>query len=144
MHPRCCRPVAWKRRHSASRLQASIIPVHYTRSCNTQSSAPEDGRDNRPKLVELIEIISKLLLLYLVGVYFIYINDTRSNKYRNYILSQILERTFFETQISLKFWKMEKAERQVFPSIIYNIVHFDKELSLTTKTCAPTRCLSVN
>ena len=41
--------------------------VHYTTSCNTQSSAPEDGRNNRPKHVELIGIINKLLLLHLVG-----------------------------------------------------------------------------
>ena len=49
--------------------------MHYTTSCNTQSSAPEDGRDQRPKHVELIGIINKLLLLYLVGVYIVYIND---------------------------------------------------------------------
>jgi len=52
--------------------------VHYTTSCNTQSSAPEDGRDQRPKHVELIGIINRPLLLYLVGVYIIYINDERS------------------------------------------------------------------
>ena len=46
--------------------------VHYTTSCNTQSSAPEDGRDQRPKHVELIGIINKPLLLHLVGVYIIY------------------------------------------------------------------------
>ena len=34
---------------------------------NTQSSAPEDGRNNRPKLVELIGIINQPLLLHLVG-----------------------------------------------------------------------------
>ena len=33
----------------------------------TQSSAPEDGRDYRPKHVELIGIINKPLLLNLVG-----------------------------------------------------------------------------
>ena len=33
--------------------------VHYTSSCNTQSSAPEDGRDHRPKHVELIGHINK-------------------------------------------------------------------------------------
>jgi hypothetical protein len=33
----------------------------------TQSSAPEDGRNYRPKLVELIGIINKPLLLHLVG-----------------------------------------------------------------------------
>jgi len=46
--------------------------VHYTTGCNTQSSAPEDGRDQRPKHIELIGIINKLLLLLLVGVYIIY------------------------------------------------------------------------
>ena len=45
--------------------------VHYTTSCNTQSSAPEDGQNNCPKHVELIGIINKLLLLHLVGVYII-------------------------------------------------------------------------
>ena len=45
--------------------------VHYTTSCNTQSSAPEDGRDHRPKHVELIGIINKPLLLHVVGVYII-------------------------------------------------------------------------
>ena len=59
MHPRRCRPAtSW---------------VHYTTSCNTQSSAPEDGRDQSPKHVELIGIINKPLLLHLVGVYIIYI-----------------------------------------------------------------------
>jgi len=47
--------------------------VHYTTTCNTQSSASEDGRDHRPKHVELTEIINKSLLLHLVGVYIIYI-----------------------------------------------------------------------
>jgi len=56
--------------------------VHYTTSCNTQSSVPEDGRDQRPKHVELIGIINKPLLLHLVGVYIIYINDAQSNKYQ--------------------------------------------------------------
>ena len=49
--------------------------VHYTASCNTQSSAPEDGRDQRPKHDELIGIINKPLVLHLFGVYIIYIND---------------------------------------------------------------------
>ena len=54
----------------------------YTTSCNTQSSAPEDGSDHRPKHVELIGIINKPLLLHLVSVYIIYVNDARSNKYQ--------------------------------------------------------------
>ena len=57
--------------------------VHYTTSFNTQSSAPEDGRDHRRKHVELIGIINGPLLLHLVGVYIIYVNDARSNKYQN-------------------------------------------------------------
>ena len=39
----------------------------------TQSSAPEYGRDQHPKHVELIGIINKPLLLHLVGVYIIHI-----------------------------------------------------------------------
>ena len=46
--------------------------VHYTTSCNTQSSVPEDERDQRPKHVELIEIINKPLLLHQAGVYIVY------------------------------------------------------------------------
>jgi len=73
MHPRCCRSVAWKRRNSAFRLPAGIILVHYTTSCNTQTSAPEDGQNNCPKHVELTGIINKLLLLYLVCcLYYLY------------------------------------------------------------------------
>jgi len=67
----------------AAMLPASATSwVHYTTSCNTQSSAPEDGQDHRPKHVELIWIINKLLLLHLVGFFIIYINDARSNKYQ--------------------------------------------------------------
>jgi len=51
--------------------------VHCTTSCNTQSSAPEDGRVQRPKHVELIGFINKPLLLHLVSVYIIYINDAQ-------------------------------------------------------------------
>ena len=45
--------------------------VHYTTSCSTQSSAPEDVQNNCPKDVELTGIINKLLLLRLVGVHII-------------------------------------------------------------------------
>jgi len=41
--------------------------VHYTTSCNTQSSAPEDGKNNCQKHVELTGIINKPLLLHVVG-----------------------------------------------------------------------------
>ena len=47
--------------------------VHYTTSCNTQSSAPEDGQNNCPKHAELTGIINKPLLLHLVGcLYYLY------------------------------------------------------------------------
>ena len=59
MHRRCCRPAA--------------SSVHYTTSSNTQSSAPEDGQNNCPKHVELIEIINKLLLLRLVGCLYYFV-----------------------------------------------------------------------
>ena len=80
-------------RYNAGRWPGSGVPplpgyppsrswVHYTTSCNTQSSGHEDERDQRPKHVELIGIINKLMLLHLVGVYIIYINDAGSNKYQ--------------------------------------------------------------
>ena len=48
--------------------------MHYNTSCNTQSSAPEDGQNNCPKHVELTGIINKPLLLHLVGcLYYLYI-----------------------------------------------------------------------
>ena len=41
--------------------------VHYTTSCNTQFSTPEDGQNNCPKHVVLTGIINMPLLLHLVG-----------------------------------------------------------------------------
>jgi hypothetical protein len=61
---------------------------HYTTSCNTQSSAPEDGRDQPPKHVDLIGIINKPLLWHLVGVYIIYIQrhaDKQISKLNSYL-----------------------------------------------------------
>jgi len=47
--------------------------VHYTTSCNTQSSAPEDGQNNCPKHVDLTGIIKKPLLLHPVDcLYYLY------------------------------------------------------------------------
>ena len=66
------------------RLPAATSWVHYTTSCKTQSSAPEDGRNNRPKHVKLIGIINKLLLLHLVGCFYYY---EHSDVIRSLILS---------------------------------------------------------
>ena len=69
--PRCCRPVAWKL--PLPGYWPATSWVHYTASCNTQSSAPEDGQNNCPKHVELIGIINKPLLLQQVGcLYYLY------------------------------------------------------------------------
>ena len=64
MHRRCCRQVAWM---TLSRLPVGSMSVHYTTSCNTHSSPPEDGRNYRPKYVELIGIINKPLLFHVDG-----------------------------------------------------------------------------
>ena len=58
-------------RHAGHR-PATSWGVHYTTSCNTQSSAPEDGKNNCSKHVELTGIINKPLLLHLVGLYYLY------------------------------------------------------------------------
>ena len=68
MHRRFCRPVA--------------SSVHYTTNCNTQSNAPEDGRNYRLKHVELIGIINKPLLLHLLGYLYYCISDVRSKKHQ--------------------------------------------------------------
>jgi hypothetical protein len=44
----------------------NIVGALYNK-LETQSSAPEDGRNHRPKRVELIGIINKPLLLHMVG-----------------------------------------------------------------------------
>ena len=48
-------------------FRSTGLCVHYTTSCNTQSTAPEDWQSNCPKHVELIGVINKPLLLHLVG-----------------------------------------------------------------------------
>ena len=75
--------------------------VHYTTSCNTQSSAPEDGRSTRncPKHVELIGIINKPLLLHVFGVYIIYINDERSSKYQIYLFQSCFDLFIFTCEL---------------------------------------------
>ena len=60
--------------YSLTELRPATSWVHYTTSCNTQSSAPENGRDQRSKHVELIGIINKPLLLHLVSVYIVYLH----------------------------------------------------------------------
>jgi len=53
------------RPYPAAHAGSTVGGLYHT--LQTQSSAPEDGRNYRPKHVELIEITNKLLLLHLVG-----------------------------------------------------------------------------
>jgi hypothetical protein len=69
--------VCWAEHDVAGRPPAGHRPatswVHCKTSCNTQSSVPEDGKNNCPKHVELTGIINKPLLLHLVGfLYYLY------------------------------------------------------------------------
>ena len=70
MHPWCCQPVPWKPPLPGYRPATSW--VHYTTSCNTQSSVPEDVQNNRPKHVERIGIINKPLMLHIVGCLYLF------------------------------------------------------------------------
>ena len=78
--------VVWYTHDVADRWPATSW-VHYTTSCNSQSSVPEDGRNHRPKHVELrLELlISRYCCIWLV-VYIIYINDAHSSKYNEIYL----------------------------------------------------------
>ena len=54
-------------------LAGGLEAEELTAGVYTQSSAPEVGRDHRPKPVELTGIINKPLLLHLVGcLYYLY------------------------------------------------------------------------
>ena len=54
--------------------------MHYTTSCNAQSSAPEDGQNYCPKHVELTGFINKPLLLHLFRcLYYLYHDELSSN-----------------------------------------------------------------
>ena len=58
--------------NATTMLQAGNIVGALYHKLNTQSNAPEDGRDQHTKYVELIGNINKQLFLYLVSVYMIY------------------------------------------------------------------------
>jgi len=55
--------------------------VHYTTSCK-QSSAPEDGRNYRPKYVELIEIINKIIIVTSSGLFILLYTFIYSYSYK--------------------------------------------------------------
>ena len=102
--------------------------VHYTTSCNTQSSAPKDGQNNCPKHVELTGIINKPLLLHLVGCrYYLYqwftvkqISDSEIYlliKYIKSVLWRVEKRlSYIEDARCLKF-KVEEMFRSCEPGV---------------------------
>jgi len=53
--------------------------IKHRRCMYKQSSAPDDVQNNRPKHVQLIEIINKPLLLHIFGCLFHCISDARSH-----------------------------------------------------------------
>jgi len=60
----CVLQLVVKSTHDVADHCPATSRMHYTTSCNTQFSAPEDGQINCPKHVELTVIINKPLLLH--------------------------------------------------------------------------------
>ena len=78
MHRQCCRLVS---------LPAGNIVGALYYKLQTQFIDTEDGRNYRPKHVELIGIINKPLFLHPVGCLYYCINDARSY---NHQISQVI------------------------------------------------------
>ena len=95
----------------------AISWVHNTTSCNTQSSAPEDGQNNCPKYVELTGIINKPLLLHLVScLYYIYISF--------YFLRLAKESQFIPLQNVVYFITLPFLVRKIFTFYINDVLLF--------------------
>ena len=91
--------------------------VHYTTSCNTQSSAPEDGKNNCPKHVELTGIINKPLLLHLVGcLYYLY--------YIILFLRLAKQSQFIPLQNAIYFITLRFLVRKIFTFYINDVLLF--------------------
>ena len=91
--------------------------VHYTTSCNTQSSAPEDGQSNCPKHVELTGIFNKPLFLHLVGcLYYLY--------FIIYFLSLAKQSQFIPLPNVLYFITLPVLVRKIFTFYINDVLLF--------------------
>ena len=108
--------------------------MHYTTSCNTQSSAPKDGQNNFPKHVELTGIINKPLLLHLVScLYYLYqwctvkqISDNEIYlliKYIQSVLWRVAKRLslYIQNARCLRIKPRERAFKQ-FKSPVLNVL----------------------
>ena len=88
--------------------------MHYTTSCNTQSSVHEDGQNNYTKHVELTGIINKPLLLHLVGyLYFII-----------YFLRLAKQSQFIPLQNVVYFITLPFLVRKIFTFYINDVLLF--------------------
>jgi len=112
----------------------------------TQSCSPEDGRNYRPKYVELIEITNKLLLLHLVDCLYYCISDARSHKYQIYTL--VTTETTFSINwavflVYLYFFLTKRASYFCFSSLCLDeqSVYAYPVLQLTS---TPTSCSTFN
>ena len=89
--------------------------MHYTTSCNTQSSAPEDGLNNSPKHVELTGIINKPLLLHLVGcLYYLY--------FIIFFLRLVKQSQFIPLQNVMYFITLSVLVRKIFTFYINDVL----------------------
>ena len=75
--------------------------MHYTTSCNTQSSAPEDGRNNCLKLVELIVIINKTVIVASSWLSILF--KSKSIVYLHIVLNSVLKNCMFATIQSMLY-----------------------------------------
>jgi hypothetical protein len=121
MHSICGRSMVRKRSSSASGPPTGHILywVHYITSCITQSNAPEDGQNNRPKHVELIGIINKQLLLRPAGCLLYYLLQ---------LVSFSVFRTNFLDDISIYCTSMTKQHSSFFWHSLY--IYGFKEVNL--------------
>ena len=91
--------------------------MHYTTSCNTQSSAPEDGQNSFPKHVELTGIINKPLLLHLVGfLYYLY--------FIIFFLRLAKQSQFIPLQNVVYFITLPVLVRKIFTFYINDVILF--------------------
>ena len=90
--------------------------MHYTTSCNTQSSAPEDWQNNCTKHVELTGIINKPLLFIQLFVYILYISL--------YFLRLAKQSQFIPLQNVLNFITLPVFVRKIFTFYINDVLLF--------------------
>ena len=121
--------------------------MHYTTSCNTQSSAPENEQNNFPKHFELTGIINKLLLLHVVGcLCYLYqrctvkqISDNEIYlliKYIKGVLWRVAKRlSYIEDARCLKVKPIFSSTMSNYVSGVVRSFTFGSHISLCTQLC---------